>query len=310
LRVLLANPRGFCAGVDRAIEIVERAISLFGAPIYVRHEVVHNRNVVERLRALGAVFVEELDAVPDGATVIFSAHGVSTAVEREAQRRGLQVFDATCPLVTKVHMEVARFAREAREVVLIGHAGHPEVEGTMGRFDGSRGGRILLVESIADVERLTVRDPAALAFVTQTTLSVDDTAAIVEALRQRFPTLQAPRKEDICYATQNRQDAVKQLLEHCGLLIVVGSKSSSNSNRLRELADRAGVPGYLVDGASDLKREWFSGIAAVGVTAGASAPEQLVQEVVARLRQWGGAPPAESYGKPEHVVFALPRALR
>ncbi len=310
MRVLLANPRGFCAGVDRAIEIVERAISLFGAPIYVRHEVVHNRNVVERLRALGAVFVEELDAVPDGATVIFSAHGVSTAVEQQAQRRGLQVFDATCPLVTKVHMEVARFAREAREVALIGHAGHPEVEGTMGRFDNSHGGRILLVESIADVERLEVRVPAALAFVTQTTLSVDDTAAIVEALRRRFPTLQAPRKEDICYATQNRQDAVKQLLGHCGVLVVVGSKSSSNSNRLRELADRAGVPGYLVDGASDLKREWFSGIDAVGVTAGASAPEQLVQEVVARLREWGGAPPAESYGKPEHVVFALPRALR
>jgi 4-hydroxy-3-methylbut-2-enyl diphosphate reductase len=310
VRILLANPRGFCAGVDRAIEIVERALALFGAPIYVRHEVVHNRNVVERLGALGAVFVEELDAVPDGATVIFSAHGVSTAVEQEAQRRGLQVFDATCPLVTKVHMEVARFAREAREVVLIGHAGHPEVEGTMGRFDSSRGGRIVLVEGIADVERLEVRDPAALAFVTQTTLSVDDTAAIVAALQRRFPTLQAPRKEDICYATQNRQDAVKQLLEHCGLLVVVGSKSSSNSNRLRELADRAGVPGYLVDGAGDLRREWFSGIDAVGVTAGASAPEQLVQEVVARLREWGGAPPAESYGKPEHVVFALPRALR
>ncbi len=310
MRILLANPRGFCAGVDRAIEIVERALELFGAPIYVRHEVVHNRNVVERLRALGAVFVEELDAVPDGGTVIFSAHGVSTAVEREAQRRGLQVFDATCPLVTKVHMEVARFAREAREVVLIGHAGHPEVEGTMGRFDSSLGGRILLVESIADVARLEVRDPAALAFVTQTTLSVDDTAAIVEALRLRFPALLAPRKEDICYATQNRQDAVKQLLEHCRLLVVVGSKSSSNSNRLRELADRAGVPGYLVDGASDLKREWFEGIDTVGVTAGASAPEQLVQQVVARLREWGGAPPAEAYGKPEHVVFALPRALR
>jgi 4-hydroxy-3-methylbut-2-enyl diphosphate reductase len=310
VRILLANPRGFCAGVDRAIEIVERALALFGAPIYVRHEVVHNRNVVERLGALGAVFVEELTEVPDGATVIFSAHGVSTAVEQEAQRRGLQVFDATCPLVTKVHMEVARFAREAREVVLIGHAGHPEVEGTMGRFDSSHGGRIVLVEGIADVERLEVRDPATLAFVTQTTLSVDDTAAIVAALQRRFPTLQAPRKEDICYATQNRQDAVKQLLEHCGLLVVVGSKSSSNSNRLRELADRAGVPGYLVDGASDLQREWFSGIEAVGVTAGASAPEQLVQEVVARLREWGGAAPAESYGKPEHVVFALPRALR
>jgi len=310
MRILLANPRGFCAGVDRAIEIVERAIELFDAPIYVRHEVVHNRNVVERLRALGAVFVEELDAVPDGGTVIFSAHGVSTAVEREAQRRGLQVFDATCPLVTKVHMEVARFAREAREVVLIGHAGHPEVEGTMGRFDTSLGGRILLVESIDDVARLEVKDPAALAFVTQTTLSVDDTAAIVEALRRRFPSLQAPRKEDICYATQNRQDAVKQLLEHCDLLIVVGSSSSSNSNRLRELADRAGVPGYLVDGATDLRREWFAGVDAVGVTAGASAPEQLVQEVICQLRDWGGAPPAESHGKPEHVVFALPRALR
>ena len=310
MRILLANPRGFCAGVDRAIEIVERAITLFGAPIYVRHEVVHNRNVVERLRALGAVFVEELSEVPDRATVIFSAHGVSTAVEQEARRRGLQVFDATCPLVTKVHMEVARFAREAREVVLIGHAGHPEVEGTMGRFDTSLGGRIVLIESIADVARLAVRDAGALAFVTQTTLSVDDTAAIVEALRQRFPSLQAPRKEDICYATQNRQDAVKQLLEQCELLVVVGSKSSSNSNRLRELADRAGVPGYLVDGAEDLRREWFSDLATVGVTAGASAPEQLVQQVVERLREWGGAPPAESYGKPEHVVFALPRALR
>ena len=310
MRILLANPRGFCAGVDRAIEIVERAITLFGAPIYVRHEVVHNRNVVERLRALGAVFVEELSEVPDRATVIFSAHGVSTAVEQEARRRGLQVFDATCPLVTKVHMEVARFAREAREVVLIGHAGHPEVVGTMGRFDTSLGGRIVLIESIADVARLEVRDAGALAFVTQTTLSVDDTAAIVEALRQRFPSLQAPRKEDICYATQNRQDAVKQLLEQCELLVVVGSKSSSNSNRLRELADRAGVPGYLVDGAEDLRREWFSDLATVGVTAGASAPEQLVQQVVERLREWGGAPPAESYGKPEHVVFALPRALR
>jgi 4-hydroxy-3-methylbut-2-enyl diphosphate reductase len=310
MRILLANPRGFCAGVDRAIEIVERALELFGAPIHVRHEVVHNRNVVERLRALGAVFVEELDEVPDGGTVIFSAHGVSTAVEREAQRRRLQVFDATCPLVTKVHMEVARFAREAREVVLIGHAGHPEVEGTMGRFDASLGGRILLVENIADVAQLAVRDPAALAFVTQTTLSVDDTAAIVDALRQRFPALQAPRKEDICYATQNRQDAVKQLLEHCDLLLVVGSKSSSNSNRLRELADRASVPGYLVDDANDLRRDWFDSVETVGVTAGASAPEQLVQQVVERLREWGGAPPAESQGKPEHVVFALPRALR
>jgi len=310
VRILLANPRGFCAGVDRAIEIVERALQMFGAPIHVRHEVVHNRSVVERLRALGAVFVEELDEVPDNATVIFSAHGVSTAVEHEAQRRRLQVFDATCPLVTKVHMEVTRFAREAREVILIGHAGHPEVEGTMGRFDSAHGGCILLVESVADVARLAVHDPTRLAFVTQTTLSVDDTAAIVEALRARFPALQAPRKEDICYATQNRQDAVKQLLQECEVLVVVGSRSSSNSNRLRELADRAGVPGFLVDGAEDLRREWFSGCSVVGLTAGASAPEALVQQVVERLREWGGALPAEAAGKPEHVVFALPRALR
>ena len=310
MRILLANPRGFCAGVDRAIEIVERALQMFGAPIHVRHEVVHNRSVVERLRALGAVFVEELDQVPDNATVIFSAHGVSTAVEQEAQRRGLQVFDATCPLVTKVHMEVVRFAREAREVILIGHAGHPEVEGTMGRFDAAHGGRILLVESVADVARLEVRDPTRLAFVTQTTLSVDDTAAIVEALRERFPALQAPRKEDICYATQNRQDAVKQLLQECEVLVVVGSRSSSNSNRLRELADRAGVPGFLVDGAEDLRREWFTDRKVVGLTAGASAPEALVRQVVERLREWGGALPAEAAGKPEHVVFALPRALR
>jgi len=308
--VLLANPRGFCAGVDRAIEIVERAISLFGAPIYVRHEVVHNRSVVERLRGLGAVFVEELHEVPDGSTVIFSAHGVSAAVEAEAQRRGLQVFDATCPLVTKVHMEVGRFAREAREVILIGHAGHPEVEGTMGRFDASFGGRIVLIESVEDVAALQVQDASRLAFVTQTTLSVDDTAAIVQALRERFPSLQAPRKEDICYATQNRQDAVKDLLRDCDVLVVVGSQTSSNSNRLRELADRAGVPGYLVDGADDLRREWFAGRNAVGVTAGASAPELLVHQVVQRLREWGGVVPVELAGREEHVVFALPRALR
>ena len=310
MRLVLANPRGFCAGVDRAIEIVERALELFGAPIYVRHEVVHNRNVVERLRALGAVFVEELTEVPNSATVIFSAHGVSTAVEQEARRRGLQVFDATCPLVTKVHMEVARFAREAREVVLIGHAGHPEVEGTMGRFDTSYGGRIRLIENLGDVARLEIHEPTRLAFVTQTTLSVDDTAAIVKALRGRFPSLQAPRKEDICYATQNRQDAVKRLLEHCEVLIVVGSDSSSNSNRLRELADRAGVPGYLVDDAENMRREWFAGVESVGVTAGASAPETLVQRVVDRLKSWGAEAPVESYGIPEPVVFALPRALR
>src|SRR6202167_1962443 len=275
MQILLANPRGFCAGVDRAIEIVERALQLFGAPIYVRHEVVHNRHVVDRLRSLGAVFVEQLNEVPDGATVVFSAHGVSTAVENEASRRALQVFDATCPLVTKVHMEVAHFAREAREVILIGHAGHPEIAGTMGRFDTSFGGQIFLVESIEDVERVAVRDPERLAFVTQTTLSVDDTALMVAALRARFPSLQAPRREDICYATQHRHDAVKQLLAQCDLLIVVGSRSSSNSNRLRELADRAGVPGYLVDGPNELHEEWFEGKRAAGVTAGASAPELL-----------------------------------
>lgn len=310
MRILLANPRGFCAGVDRAIDIVERAIELFGAPIHVRHEVVHNRHVVERLRELGAVFVDELDEVPDGATVIFSAHGVSRAVEDEAERRRLTVFNATCPLVTKVHMEVARFAREAREVILIGHEGHPEVEGTMGRFDSSYGGRIVLIESVEDAESVVVRDPARLAFVTQTTLSVDDTAGIVAALRRRFRELASPRKEDICYATQNRQDAVKQLLTECDVLIVVGSVTSSNSNRLRELADRAGVPGYLVDGPADLQAEWFEGRQTVGVTAGASAPEILVQQVIDRLRTWGGAAPVELRGREEHVVFVLPKALR
>jgi 4-hydroxy-3-methylbut-2-enyl diphosphate reductase len=310
MQIVLANPRGFCAGVDRAIEIVERALQLFGAPIYVRHEVVHNRHVVDRLRGLGAVFVEQLNEVPDGATVVFSAHGVSTAVENEAARRALQVFDATCPLVTKVHMEVAHFAREAREVILIGHAGHPEIEGTMGRFDTSFGGQIFLVETIEDVERVAVRDPERLAFVTQTTLSVDDTALMVAALRDRFPSLQAPRREDICYATQNRQDAVKKLLEQVDVLLVVGSRSSSNSNRLRELADRAGIPGYLVDGAEDLQREWLDGKKTIGVTAGASAPEVRVQQVVERLREWGAETPAELAGREEQVVFGLPRALR
>ena len=310
MQVLLANPRGFCAGVDRAIDIVERAIALFGAPIYVRHEVVHNRHVVDRLRDLGAVFVEELKEVPSGATVIFSAHGVSHAVEDEAKERGLTVFDATCPLVTKVHMEVQRYAREGREVILIGHAGHPEVEGTMGRFDTSFGGHMYLVGSAADVSTLEVRDPANLAFVTQTTLSVDDTAEIVGALRQRFPLLATPRKEDICYATQNRQDAVKKLLAECDLLVVVGSKSSSNSNRLRELADRAGIPGYLVDGPEDLKREWFEGKSSIGVTAGASAPEILVQRVLEQLRAWGAQLPREVAGREERVTFGLPRELR
>lgn len=310
MKIHLANPRGFCAGVDRAIDIVERAIALFGAPIYVRHEVVHNRYVVDRLRVMGAVFVEELDEVPDGSSVIFSAHGVSRAVQQEAERRHLKVFDATCPLVTKVHMEVTRYARDAREVVLIGHAGHPEVEGTMGQFDLSHGGRIHLVETPADVARLEIRNPQKLAFVTQTTLSVDDTARIVDALRARYPALQGPRKEDICYATQNRQDAVKELVAICDLLIVVGSRSSSNSNRLREIAEKQGVVGYLVDGADDLRREWLDSRHAVGVTAGASAPEVLVQQVVARLQEWGGEPAAELPGRTEHVVFALPRELR
>jgi 4-hydroxy-3-methylbut-2-enyl diphosphate reductase len=310
MQVLLANPRGFCAGVDRAIEIVERAIALFGAPIYVRHEVVHNRHVVDRLRGLGAVFVEELAEVPGGATVIFSAHGVSHAVEDEARERGLTVFDATCPLVTKVHMEVQHYARDGREVILIGHAGHPEVEGTMGRFDASSGGRMYLVGSAKEVEALEVRNPANLAFVTQTTLSVDDTAEIVAALRKRFPQLATPRKEDICYATQNRQDAVKKLLTDCDLLVVVGSRSSSNSNRLRELAERAGIPGYLVDGPEDLKREWFDGKRSIGVTAGASAPEILVQRVLEKLREWGAELPREVAGREERVTFGLPRELR
>jgi 4-hydroxy-3-methylbut-2-enyl diphosphate reductase len=310
MRILLANPRGFCAGVDRAIDIVERALGLLGPPIHVRHEVVHNRFVVERLRSMGAIFVDELDEVPDGATVIFSAHGVSRAVEEEAKRRRLTVFDATCPLVTKVHVEVAAYARGGRDVVLIGHAGHPEVEGTMGRFDASHGGRIHLVESIEDVARLDVRDPASLALVTQTTLSVDDTARIVEALRARFPALVTPRREDICYATQNRQDAVKKLVEQCDVVVVVGSATSSNSNRLREIAETRGIPGYLVDGPGDLRREWFEGRQAAGVTAGASAPEVLVQQVVQRLREWGGMPAVEVVGREENVVFGLPRELR
>jgi 4-hydroxy-3-methylbut-2-enyl diphosphate reductase len=310
VQILLANPRGFCAGVDRAIDIVERAIELFGAPIYVRHEVVHNRYVVDRLRNMGAVFVEDLSEVPADATVIFSAHGVSRAVQEEARGRGLKVFDATCPLVTKVHMEVTRYAREGRDVILIGHEGHPEVEGTMGQFDTSFGGRILLVETPDDVEHLDVRNPSQLAFVTQTTLSVDDTELVVEALRRRFPALANPRKEDICYATQNRQDAVKQLVQRCDLILVVGSPTSSNSNRLREIAEKAGIPGYLIDGPEDLKREWFDGRKCVGVTAGASAPEILVERVVAKIREWGGEAPVNLVGQQESVVFSLPRELR
>ena len=285
-------------------------IDLFGAPIYVRHEVVHNRFVVDRLRGLGAVFVDELDEVPADATVIFSAHGVSKAVQDEARRRGLRVFDATCPLVTKVHMEVTRYAREGRDVILIGHEGHPEVEGTMGQFDASLGGRICLVEDVGDVEELDVRDPESVGVVTQTTLSVDDTAEVLAALQRRFPTLLTPRKEDICYATQNRQDAVKKLVEDCDVVVVVGSQSSSNSNRLREIAEKAGKPGYLVDGPDDLQPEWFAGRQSVGVTAGASAPELLVQRVVARLKEWGGQGADEVVGRAENVVFALPRELR
>ncbi len=313
MRILLANPRGFCAGVDRAIDIVERALELFGAPIYVRHEVVHNRYVVERLRQLGAIFVEELDDVPEAATVIFSAHGVSRAVQDEAKRRGLKVFDATCPLVTKVHMEVALYAREGREVILIGHQGHPEVEGTMGQFDTSAGGRIYLVETVEDVAHLQITDPAKLAFVTQTTLSVDDTERVVAALKQRFAALSSPRKEDICYATQNRQDAVKRLVQSCELILVVGSPTSSNSNRLREIAEKAGIPGYLIDGPQDLQREWFVGRETIGLTAGASAPEVLVMRVIDRLKEWApaaGAEVLELDGEPENVVFSLPRELR
>ena len=310
MKILLANPRGFCAGVDRAIDIVERALGLLGAPIYVRHEVVHNRFVVDKLRSLGAVFVDELDEVPDGATVIFSAHGVSRAVQQQARQRGLKVFDATCPLVTKVHMEVARYAADGLDVILIGHAGHPEVEGTMGQFDGGRDARIQLVESVGDVAALVVRDPARVALVTQTTLSVDDTARIVEALKARFPELATPRREDICYATQNRQDAVKTLTESCDVLLVVGSPNSSNSNRLREIASARGIPGYLVEGPDDLKREWFAAAATVGVTAGASAPELLVAQVIARLREWGGDAAVEVIGREENVTFGRPPELR
>ena len=310
MQVLLANPRGFCAGVDRAIDIVERALELFGAPIYVRHEVVHNKFVVEGLRAKGAVFVEELDEVPDHATVIFSAHGVSQAVRREAEARGLRVFDATCPLVTKVHMEVVRYSREGRETILIGHAGHPEVEGTLGQYDVSQGGKIYLVESPADVATLEVDDPEHLAFVSQTTLSVDDTAEVIDALRSRFPAIVGPRKDDICYATQNRQDAVKKLAEQCDLVLVVGSPNSANSNRLREIAEKNGIEAHLIDNAGEIQDQWLEGKTAVGVTAGASAPEILVKEVIDNLQARGITTVSETQGLEENVVFALPRELR
>jgi 4-hydroxy-3-methylbut-2-enyl diphosphate reductase len=309
--VVLANPRGFCAGVDRAIEIVKRALETLGAPIYVRHEVVHNRYVVDELKHRGAIFVEELDEVPDGATVIFSAHGVSQAVRNEAARRGLKVFDATCPLVTKVHMEVARQCRAGRDMVLIGHAGHPEVEGTMGQWSREEGtGNIYLVEDLGDVAGLDVSQPSNLAFTTQTTLSVDDTMGIISALRERFPAIEGPRHDDICYATQNRQDAVRLLAKECDLVLVVGSPNSSNSNRLRELAERDGVEAHLIDGAAGIDPAWIAARRHIGVTAGASAPEVLVRGVIERLRQLGAEGVRDLDGKPEDMVFALPRELR
>ena len=309
--VLLANPRGFCAGVDRAIEIVKRAIETLGAPIYVRHEVVHNRFVVDDLKHRGAVFVDELHEVPDGATVIFSAHGVSQAVRAEADRRGLKVFDATCPLVTKVHLEVARNCRAGRDVVLIGHQGHPEVEGTMGQWRREAGaGRIYLVEDLEDVAVLAVGQPENLAYTTQTTLSVDDTRTVIDALKARFPTILGPKNDDICYATQNRQDAVRELAARCDLVLVVGSPSSSNSNRLRELAEREGVEAYLIDGAPEIDPAWVLGRKHIGVTAGASAPDVLVRGVIERLRELGAERVQELNGEPEDMVFALPRELR
>jgi 4-hydroxy-3-methylbut-2-enyl diphosphate reductase len=311
MKLLLANPRGFCAGVDRAIEIVERALTIFGAPIYVRHEVVHNRFVVESLRARGAVFVDELDEVPEGATVIFSAHGVSKTVRREANNRNLRVFDATCPLVTKVHLEVARYSRDGYEVILIGHRGHPEVEGTMGQYEGhGKGAGIHLVVTADDVARLAIEKPDRVAFVTQTTLSMDDTAEVIRALRERFPGIEGPKKNDICYATQSRQDAVKELARRCDLVLVVGSPNSSNSNRLKEIAINMGVPAYLIDGAEDIRREWLGTVKTVGVTAGASAPDLLVDEVVARLRRWGAESVESLQGKEENVVFSLPPELQ
>ena len=310
MKIRLANPRGFCAGVDRAIDIVNRALDVFGPPIYVRHEVVHNKYVVENLRQRGAIFVEELNQVPDDVIVIFSAHGVPQSVEEEASRRGLKVFDASCPLVKKVHMEVVRYSRAGKECVLIGHEGHPEVEGTMGQYDDSSGGHMYLVETVDDVTRLSVQNPEQLAYVTQTTLSMNDTDKVIEALREKFPQIQGPRKDDICYATQNRQDAVKALASECDIVLVVGSVNSSNSNRLRELAERTGASAYLVDGAEDIQPEWLQGKAAIGITAGASAPEVLVQGVIERLQELGAKMPEELEGEQENVVFTMPRELR
>jgi len=310
MEIKLANPRGFCAGVDRAIDIVNRTLDVFGAPIYVRHEVVHNKFVVESLKERGAIFVDELEDVPDDVIVIFSAHGVSQDVRREAERRGLKIFDATCPLVTKVHLEVARYSGEGRECVLIGHEGHPEVEGTMGQYDAANGGAIYLVESESDVAKVKVLDPDRLCYVTQTTLSMDDTARVIDSLRERFPKIEGPRKDDICYATQNRQDAVKQLALECDLVLVVGSPNSSNSNRLRELAERCGANAYLVDGAEDLNANWFTENTKVGITAGASAPEVLVKEIISGLQQMGARVPEELSGREENISFSLPKELR
>jgi len=307
--IFLANPRGFCAGVDRAISIVSRALELYEPPIYVRHEVVHNKFVVDGLRRSGAVFVDELDEVPDGNIVIFSAHGVSQAVRENAKQRGLKVFDATCPLVTKVHMEVTRASRKGMECILIGHAGHPEVEGTMGQYDNPAGG-IYLVESVEDVAKLVVKNPSELCYSSQTTLSVDDTADVIDALRAKYPEIEGPRKDDICYATQNRQDAVRELAAKVDLLLVVGAKNSSNSNRLRELAEKMGCRAFLIDTAADIQQQWLHEVKAVGVTAGASAPEVLVQQVVQQLTAWGGKQVIEHPGREENVVFAVPAELR
>lgn len=308
--IYLANPRGFCAGVDRAIDIVERALAIFGAPVYVRHEVVHNRYVVNDLIDKGAIFVEELDEIPDNATVIFSAHGVPQSVRREAERRDLRVFDATCPLVTKVHLEVARHARDDDDVILIGHAGHPEVEGTLGQYNNTTSGGIYLVESVKDVATLDVNNPAKLAYVTQTTLSVDDTRQIIDALNTRFPQIRGPRKDDICYATQNRQDAVRELSGKVDVFLVIGSSNSSNSNRLRELAEKQGVQAHLIDDSRDIKKAWFESANAIGVTAGASAPEVLVEEVMTTLQDMFGADIHSDGGKTESVRFSLPAELR
>ncbi|MDE1482381.1 4-hydroxy-3-methylbut-2-enyl diphosphate reductase [Xenorhabdus bovienii] len=310
MQILLANPRGFCAGVDRAISIVERALELYGAPIYVRHEVVHNRYVVDNLRERGAIFIEDIAEVPDGAILIFSAHGVSQAIRAEARSRNLtMLFDATCPLVTKVHMEVARASRKGKEAILIGHAGHPEVEGTMGQYNNSEGG-MYLVESPADVWKLQVKDENNLCFMTQTTLSVDDTSEVIDALNARFPNIVGPRKDDICYATTNRQEAVRDLASGADVVLVVGSKNSSNSNRLAELAQRVGKPAYLIDSADDIKSEWIKGVSAIGVTAGASAPDILVQQVIERLKAFGADTVTELHGREENIVFEVPKELR